>query len=58
MIENTASAADCEDATCTLWFQSTCSGDDTFSAVRTDFEGDDVYGGLINTTDPSTGATR
>lgn len=52
-IENTSSAADCEDATCTLWFQTTCDADDTFTAVRADFEGDDVYGDLANVSDPS-----
>lgn len=52
-IENTSSAADCEDATCTLWLQTSCTLNDTFSAVRTDFEEEAAYQDLADVTDPS-----
>lgn len=51
-VENSYAATDCEDAECNLWYQTTCSIDEEFSATRTDYEGEDVYGYLQYATQP------
>lgn len=52
VLDNGSTTTDCEDADCDLWIQTTCTLDEDFTATRTDYEDEDVYGSLEGVTQP------